>query len=176
MIGGKKGSGKDAACSYLLSKYGGNIISFAAPLYDMMYYCQDRLSIPRFKDRAFLTKTGDHFRATNPDIFVDLTFEEANSYPEWTNVYISDGRYENELDGGKRNAFYMIEIVASDENRQTRRPGESIIDSHSSENGYPADYQFDIVISNNSTLEDLYKALDAFVETVVLKRRVNAID
>lgn len=177
MIGGKKGSGKDAACSYLLSKYGGNIISFATPLYDMMYYCQDRAGIPRFKDRVFLTKMGDHFRAIEPDIFIDLAFEAANSFPEWTNVYISDGRYENELDGGKMNAFYMIQIVASDENRQARRPEESIVDSHSSENGYPDDYPFDITISNNGTLEELYKALDAFIETAVLKtRRVNAID
>lgn len=175
IICGRKGSGKDSVADYLKSKYGGISISFAEPLYDMMYFCQDRLGIPRHKDRKFLTTMGDHFRELDSNVFIDTCINEANTF-KYNNIYIPDGRYFNELDAGRDNGFFLINIIASDENRQKRRPNESIIDSHSSENGYPDNYKFDITISNDSTLEDLYKVLDLFIETVVLKtRRINAV-
>lgn len=67
------------------------------------------------------------------------------------------------------NAFHLIQVVSSDNIRQIRRPNESIIDSHSSENGYPDDYPFDITISNNGTLEEFHTELDKFVQSILAR-------
>ncbi len=166
MISGKKGTGKDEAVKYLISKYGGVKMSFAKPIYDMMYFCQTVMGLEKVKDREFLTTMGDFFRAKDPDIFTNRTFCLADRHNQQTNIYISDGRYENELDGGTMNGFYIVRVVSNDNIRQIRRPNESIIDSHSSENGYPDDYPFDITISNNGTLEEFHTELDRFVQSL----------
>ena len=165
MVAGKKGAGKDEAVKYLLAKYGGLDFSFAKPLYDMMYACQDIMGIPRYKDRLFLTTIGDHYRKDNPNAFVDRCFTLTNLC--LVSTYITDGRYENELDNGKKNGFSIIQVVSDDNIRQTRRPNESIIDSHSSENGYPDDYPFDITIVNNGTLEEFHAELNKFVQPLL---------
>ncbi len=164
MLCGRKGSGKTEAVRYLISKYGGLDFSFAKPLYDMMYFCQDTMGIEHHKDRKFLTTMGDFFRDKNPNIFIDRCFTLTNQCP--VSTYISDGRYLNELDTGRKNGFYLIEIVSSDENRQKRRPNENIFDSHSSENGYPVNYRFDAIIQNNGTLEEFYNNLDKVIQSL----------
>ena len=167
MISGKKGSGKDEAVKFLISKYGGQSMSFAKPIYDMMYFCQTVMGMDRFKDREFLTTMGDFFRAKDPDIFINRCFYLASNQDPDKNIYISDGRYENELDGGKEAGFSIIQVVSNDNIRQIRRPNESIVDSHSSENGYPDDYPFDITIPNNGTLEQFHAELDKFVQSLI---------
>lgn len=165
---GRKGSGKDEAVKYLISRYGGRSIAFSEPLYTMMYSCQNIMGIERHKDRKFLTTMGDFFRAKDPNIFITHCFNVATHYSimsDTPNIYITDGRYKNELDAGKYNGFKLIQIVASDGNRQNRRPGENILDSHSSENGYPDDYEFDATIQNNGTLEELYNNLDNVIQS-----------
>lgn len=167
MLAGKKGSGKDAAASFLTNRYSGVAISFAEPLYEMMYFCQSVMKVDKHKDRKFLTTMGDHFREKNPDIFIDLCMDKAYSIAKIANVYITDGRYENELDAGKNEGFYIIHLLAGNEVRQERRPGESVADSHSSENGYPDNYHFHFTITNNGSLEDLYENLEKVVESIV---------
>jgi hypothetical protein len=175
MIAGKKGTGKDECAKYLQLKYGGQLISFAQPLYDMMYYSQGKLDIPTHKDRTYLTTMGDYFRSIDPSIFVNTCFRTVNRLREDVNVYITDGRYSNELDKGRENGFYLIQVIANNKIRQVRRPNEAVDDAHSSENGYPADYNFDITITNNGTLEEFHKVVDNLVETLILKsRRINA--
>ena len=167
MFAGKKGSGKDEAASFLVNCYGGYAISFAQPLYDMLFCCQRIAGIEPSKDRKFLTTMGDHFRDIDPDIFINICMDKADAISKEANVFITDGRYMNELNAGKDNGFYIVHLIAGNEVRQKRRPGESMVDSHSSENGYPDDYHFPFTILNNGTLEDLHKALEGVVETVV---------
>jgi hypothetical protein len=167
MLAGKKGSGKDAAASFLVKQYGGYTMSFAQPLYDMMYFCQKAMGIEPYKDRVFLTTMGDYFRAINPNIFIQVCMDKAYAIAKEANVYVTDGRYENELNAGKDDGFYIIHLLAGNEVRQERRPGESITDSHSSENGFPDDYHFHFTITNDGSLEDLHKALEGVVEAIV---------
>ena len=162
LLCGCKGVGKDIAGSFLLNKFGGQIFRFAKPLYDMMYACQDKMGIPRHKDRKFLTTVGDYFRDIDPEIFIKYCFNDVKIMNS-TNSIIVDGRYSNELNTGVLEGFYLVKIVSSPENRKLRRPGEDINDSHSSENGYPDDYEFDFTITNNGSLEDFYKELTKMV-------------
>lgn len=171
LLAGKRGGGKDAAAEFLKKQYGGQITSFAEPLYQMMYACQDIMGIERHKDRVFLTTMGDHFRNINPAIFINLCMDKAYAIDKAAvNVFVSDGRYENELNAGKSEGFYLIQIVSSIENRKERRPEDSAnADAHSSENGYPEEYQFDATITNNGTLEELYQKLEETVATIILE-------
>ncbi|MCI4437613.1 MAG: hypothetical protein JHC33_12475 [Ignisphaera sp.] len=171
MLAGKRGSGKDEAAMFLKRQYGGQITSFAEPLYEMMYFCQDTMGIERHKDRVFLTTMGDYFREINPGIFINLCMDKAYStHRSGNNVFVSDGRYENELNAGKTDGFYLIQMVASDAKRQERRPEDSAdADSHSSENGYPEEYQFDTTINNDGTLEELYQALEETIAKIILE-------
>lgn len=167
MLAGKKGSGKDAAASFLITQYGGYTLSFAQPLYDMLYFCQYTMHLEKSKDRKFLTTVGDHFREQDPAIFVNLCMDKAYAMAKEANVYITDGRYINELNAGKAEGFYIIQLVADNSIRQDRRPNESIVDSHSSENGYPNDYPFDFTIVNDGSIEDLYAQLESIVAIIV---------
>ena len=164
MFCGRKGSGKDASVAYLISKYNGLDFSFAKPLYDMMYFCQDTMGIQRYKDRRFLTTMGDFFRDKDADIFINRCFALTKAC--LVSTYIVDGRYLNELEAGKSHGFTIIQIKSSNEVRQQRRPGENILDEHSSENGYPEDYPFDYTITNDGTLEELYHELDEIVKSL----------
>ena len=47
----KQRSGKDAAAEFILRFHQGSIKKFADPLYDLMYMIQDRLGLPKEKDR-----------------------------------------------------------------------------------------------------------------------------
>jgi hypothetical protein len=171
LLAGKRGSGKDAAAAFLKKQYGGQITSFAEPLYQMMYACQDIMGIERHKDRVFLTTMGDYFRAIKPTIFVDLCMDKAYAIDKAAvNVFVSDGRYANELDAAKAEGFYLIQMVSSDAKRQERRPDDSAAaDSHSSENGYPDDYEFDTTVINNGTLEELYQTLEELIATLIIE-------
>jgi hypothetical protein len=171
MLCGKRGTGKDESALFLKKQYGGQITSFAEPLYQMMYYCQDTMGIERHKDRIFLTTMGDYFRSINPNIFIDMCVGKAYAIDNAAvNVFVSDARYENELDAGKAEGFYLIQLVASDEKRQERRPNDlANADSHSSENGYPEDYPFDETIINNGSLEELYHALETAISNLIIE-------
>jgi hypothetical protein len=125
------------------------------------------MAITPYKDRLFLTTMGDYFRSKDPNIFINLCMDKAYAIAKEANVYITDGRYENELNAGQEEGFYVIQLLAGDEVRQERRPGESVADSHSSENGYPDNYMFHFTITNDGSLEDLHNALELVVETIV---------
>ena len=168
MLCGRKGTGKNAAVDYLKATYGGEEFSFASPLYQIMYYCQAVIGVKQHKDRVFLQIVGEHVRETyGKTTWVDYLFSQVNKTPSGVNCYVADGRYTNELDAGKKNGFSIIQVVSDDNIRQTRRPNESIIDSHSSENGYPDDYPFDITIVNNGTLEEFHAELNKFVQPLL---------
>lgn len=141
----------------------------------MMYACQEIMGVPRHKDRTFLTTIGDFYRAKNPNTFIDYCLIETD-HKDWDgqNKYISDARYENELDSGRAHGFTCIRINASDTNRQARRPNESIVDLHSSENGCSDDYEFDYVINNDASLLELHEKLDDIVTDILKKEKQRA--
>lgn len=159
LLAGRKRSGKDTAAAYLTKLYGGESFSFAKPLYDIMYAYQDRIGVPRHKDRKFLQWLGDFARQSNPDVWINLCFSDA-AKSSASKIFITDGRYENELDGARDRGYTIVKIDASDEIRRTRLdPDDNINDTHKSEHGYPDDYPFDYVLTNNWTMADFEAVL-----------------
>lgn len=162
-FGKESGVGKDSACDYLISRYGGIKVSYSKPLYDIMYYAQDRIGIPRVKDRKFLQIVGTEWgRANDPDVWVNVAKREIEQHPS-ENIFISDHRFNNEkLDGfinilikrniELRNSTYGNGIVSQDGSR------------HSSETEIIDETSYDYIIENNTdNIQDFYNQLDEIV-------------
>ena len=151
-------SGKDTSVDYMISRYGGKKYSFSEPLYDIMYHSQIILNKPRSKDRKFLQMFGDFCRSDNKDVFVDLCLEKIKN-DSHTNVYISDLRFENEFRKLKDSGFKCIKLIRDTDNSTRIANGDK---NHCSEISLRniKDEEWDFIIYNNSTLEELYKQLD----------------
>jgi hypothetical protein len=162
-FGINSGSGKDTSVDYLISKYGGRKYSFASPLYDILFYSQRTLDLPLQKNRKFLQQFGDFFKnETSENIFVDLCLKKIRSVPAFENVYISDLRFENEFKKLKDEGFKCIKIIRNTDNSRRIDNGAS---NHNSETSLKNidDSEWDYIVYNNSSLDDLYIQLDNIV-------------
>ena len=151
----KMRSGKDTCVDYLIEKYGGRKITFAKPLYDALYKVQDTFNLPQEKDRKFLQMVGDWAREKDNDIFVNLALNLSNSFSN-DNKFCNDLRFLIEYDALKKDGWTCIKI-----NRNTNLPPSE----HRSETELEIlkDEDWDYIIDNNGTLEDLYNELDRIV-------------
>jgi hypothetical protein len=152
-FGLKMRSGKDTCVDYLISKYGGHKITFAKPLYDALYKVQDIFNLPQEKDRKFLLMIGDWAREKDDDIFVNLALSHSNSFKG--NKFCNDLRFLIEYKALKKDGWICIKI-----NRNTEYQSE-----HRSETELEIlkDEEWDHIIDNNGTLQDLYNKLDRIV-------------
>lgn len=146
--------GKDTACEYLQRKYGGSILRFAAPLYDILHYAQDRCGFPRRKDVKFLQWIGtDWAREQNPNVWIDCLVRQVN---DTDNVFVPDLRFRNEFDALRARGFKCVRIIRSDrpiDRAATHASEVELVDFDQS--------QWDAVIVNDGSIEDLYQKLDA---------------
>lgn len=148
-FGYKMRSGKDTSVDYLISKYGGKRMSFAKALYDALFAVQSIFGLPQEKDRRFLISVGDWARDKDPNIFVNIALKNNEA------TYCSDVRFLNEFTALKLQGWKCIKI-----NRDT-----GCNSNHSSECELDSieDSEWDYIIDNNGTLEDLYNKLDNIV-------------
>lgn len=188
-LNGKKGAGKDTAGAYLVDAYGFGRISFAAPL---KVSAAAALGIdPPLPETFESMKNDPNARITlmvkKPDeddpgfykmhTVVNITVREylqfygTEAHREvfgadfWTRILIdnlkpdgryviTDARFENEC-GAVKEAGGQIIVI--------ERDGSDLADTHASEAELPADL-IDAVIPNNGSIEDLYTALDSYME------------
>lgn len=158
-FGYKMGAGKDTAVDYLITKYGGKRISFATPIYDIQHYAQQRCGFKLEKDRQFLQYVGtDWARNKELNVWVRLAIEAT---PKEGNVFLSDLRFPNEFEALKKEGWKCVKIVRK---HQEKRKGSGS-HSHSSEIALDSvpDDEWDVVLHNNGTIEDLYAKLDNMV-------------
>jgi len=153
-FGYKCGVGKDEAVRYLKTIYGGEKISIAKPIYDILHYAQKITFLPFEKDRKFLQLVGDWGRNIDKNIWIDLALSNIQE----ENAYISDLRFINELEILKQNNWICIKI-----NRvvDSSRIGNGNV-SHISENELdlvPNSY-WDYIIDNNGSLEDFHEKIE----------------
>jgi hypothetical protein len=150
--------GKDTAVEYLIKKYGGVRISFAAPLYRILDFAQAICHFGAGKDRQFLQYVGTEWaRAKNPNVWIDLAMEEIRSHPLSTPLFVSDVRFPNEMEALKREGFVLVKIERDDDKKSYFGVGSEQHASETALNG--SDKDWDIIIKNNGTLQEFYDKL-----------------
>jgi hypothetical protein len=160
-FGDQMGVGKDTCVEYLIEKYGGVKVSFAEPLYDILNYAQKVCNYKSEKDRKFLQFVGTEWaRSINENVWVELLLQKSRSIDD--NMFVSDIRFINELTALKDDGWTCVKLnrCSVDDNRKG-----SGTTKHDSEKGI-VDERWDYVISNDDTLEELYRKLDDIVKMI----------
>lgn len=139
--------GKDEACRVLSEQYNYTTISLAEPVYEIVDHIQQVLGLPREKNRKLLQFIGEGLReVVGRDVWLSIALGKIReSFEQGKPVCISDVRYRNEADAFRGLGLTLVKISRSN------RPA---IDNptHPSEVDL-VDYDFDIVIRNDSTLQ-----------------------
>jgi len=108
---GKARSGKNTCTDYLIQKYTGQELSFSKPLYDILYHAQETCGFKKEKDRNFLQWIGSWGREQESDIWVKLLLDQVKNIGNDVNLFVSDVRFENELNILKNNGWTVIRLV-----------------------------------------------------------------
>lgn len=169
-FGYKCGSGKDECCDYLTREYGGNKLSFASPIYDILKYTQLSCNFDCIKDRKFLQFVGEWARETDENVWVKILLK--NSKRLRNNIYISDLRRINEFNALKQDGWICIKINRNLSEEETNKRLGNGYKNHDTEfqlDSYP-DQMWDYIIENNETLEELYKKLDYLILKITIKK------
>ena len=156
-FGGVMGSGKDTCVDYLCTKYPEHTrISFAGALYDILSYAQEKCGFEKNKDRKFLQFIGTEWaRSINENVWVDIVLGKDI---EGVGL-LSDIRFPNEFNALKNNGWICIKVTRDNIDKNRVGNGDNTHSSEISINDIK-DEEWDFIINNNSTLEDLYKRLD----------------
>ena len=167
MFGKEAEVGKDTACDYLISQYGGVKMGFSDDVYEIANMIQDYLGTTKIKCRKLLQFIGnDYGRNTiNEDIWINRLLRKINTdeYMD-KNIFIRDQRYENEIDRLKEFGFVPIKIIKRNRLRQNLTLQESI---HASETQEIDDSKYSYIIYNETTLEEFYEKLENIFNDII---------
>lgn len=153
--------GKDTSCDYLISKYGGVKLAFATPLYDILSYAQKKCGFEVVKDRKFLQFIGTEWaRDINENVWVELLLAQVESKGE-ENIFVSDLRFKNEFVALKRQGFVCVHIAGKDGCKE-----EGGYANHQSDNDLIDCTEWDYILENKGSLDELYTKLDRIMQTI----------
>ena len=165
-------NGKDTVADHLISKYGYERISFAAPMKEALYRLNPKITInnvvstpirigvdiygwddlkthgPEVREllQRFGTEVGREM--FGEDFWVNAAID---SIEDGSRVVVSDVRYPNEADAIKKLGGEVWRVV---------RPGFGAANGHASEHALN-NYKFDYILDNNSGMELLYDSVDS---------------
>ena len=165
-------NGKDTVADHLISKYGYERISFAAPMKEALYRLNPKITInnvvstpirigvdiygwddlkthgPEVREllQRFGTEVGREM--FGEDFWVNAAID---SIEDGSRVVVSDVRYPNEADAIKKLGGEVWRVV---------RPGFGAANGHASEHALN-NYEFDYILDNNSGMELLYDSVDS---------------
>lgn len=149
--------GKDTSAAYLANRLNTsreNILSFAEPLYDILYYAQDVCGFERVKDRKFLQYIGtDWARAKKSDVWVNLLVKRVGILHD-RDIIVTDVRFADEFEALKKLGFTMVRLVRTEKSEH--------VPTHASETS-ALDLMWDAIVTNDGTLEELYNKLDQLI-------------
>lgn len=151
-------SGKDTSAAYFVSNFGGTIVSFAAPLYEMQKEIYRIAGLPESKDRKLLQWLGTEWgRSIDENIWVNVAINKIKSMPESENIYVTDCRFANEEKALRELGFSFVMLKAPKEALVERGASGT---QHESEK-FASTYEgADITIYNNAGLKELHAELD----------------
>ena len=110
-LSGPARCGKDYAASHLINLYGGRILKFADPLYELMYLIQDYVGLPHTKDRRLLQILGtDWGRVTDPAMWLKMFERKLSEVADDVPLFVTDVRFPAEADLLKDHGFFLVRI------------------------------------------------------------------
>jgi len=169
--------GKDTAAAYCMRKIGYPRIKLAYGdelkriYHDLFGYSKDVT-----KDRDGYQWFGQAMRERNPRIWIEkLDPILQHSLARRHSVFLTDMRQPNEYDHLKSNGFVMIKIDTPKEIRIQRmlEAGEEVKEeylSHDTESHIDS-FEYDYVVKNDGSLDDLYEKLDEVMEAIEYESR-----
>lgn len=175
---GKMRSGKDTIAEYAIWEYGFTRFAFGDGIRKV---CRE-LFPDQMKDgakpRSLLQGIGQDMRKYDPDIWVNLCFNEINREENTRNklklnnlmAIITDLRQPNEYARCKKEGFIMIKVETSDEVRLQRMnaKGDNFTPedlNHETEQHIDT-YEFDYIIRNNGYVEEAYLQFDEIMRNL----------
>ena len=166
---GKMRSGKDTAADYLVSKYGGKVIKFADPLYELesLIYKYIDYPIPADKTlrRGLLQYLGTDFgrKIVDENLWAKLMERRLLNMQGLEKLYTTDVRFSNEALLMKDYGFKLIRVWRPE--IQRIEAGATNL-THASETSLD-DFAADYLISNIGTLEEFHQKIDKMVMELV---------
>jgi hypothetical protein len=179
MIGiiGKRRSGKDTTADYIQSNYGYEKKKFAGPLKDaveiLFDFSKDQLETDKKDEidsrwgvspRTIMQSMGTtylQYELSKIIPNIDRNYAIKRMFLNNSNnnkIVISDVRFTHEADEIKKRNGILIKIIRDQNNTNLE------IDNHISECGVD-NLQYDYLIYNNSTIEDLYTKINKIMPT-----------
>lgn len=165
-LGGKMGSGKDTFYDYIKDKYNFKQVSFAEPLYQIMYYAQDICGFQKVKDRKFLQFLGTEWgRSINNNCWIDIVHNKTKNSTT-INWCLTDLRFENEFNYLKNNNWILIKIQRDNIDKLRKGTGTT---THLSEIGLDniSNDEWNFIINNNSSLEEYYFNIENIMSNII---------
>lgn len=173
-VNGVARAGKDTIGEYLVKTNNFVHISFAKPLYDILFVAQTICNFPQEKDRQFLQYIGTEWaRSKNPDIWVELAIETIYKNHEFDDIIITDLRFLNELKALKNHGFLITKVIRDEASTDDTFGNGSRQHSSELELQSLALSQFDIVFNNNGTFNELFCQIENNIDTYGGKRIYN---
>jgi len=153
IISGKAGSGKDTVADILKNNLKDKtiIISYASYLKEYAKNILNWNGNNEDKPRTFLQEIGDLVKSINPNFLVNRILEDIEVYKHYyQNIIISDARFESEIKSIE-NKYKCVKIyVYGRDNNLT-----SVQKEHNTETSLDGYHDYDYMINNNGTLDDL---------------------
>lgn len=166
-------SGKDSVCDYIYnSNWGSNfkILYFAEGIEEIIRRYFPEAFEGNNKPRKYYQVIGQFMRTVNPDVWVNYTNKQYERFlfGGFQNFLVTDLRQHNEYDWLKENGFTVIKVEAEPEIRleRMRQAGDkfNLEDLNHETEQQINDLKYDYLITNNTTLEDLYKQVDFILD------------
>lgn len=170
-LSGYARSGKDTVANILVEKYGYKRIAFADPIRDLLYdvdpFVDRNISLRSLVDEYGwdVAKSYPEVRRLMQDLGLSARrlFGESfwlhqamKSFATSDKVVVADVRFVNEADTLRQNGGQVWRV---------ERPGTEAVNGHISEHAL-ANYNFDNVITNSGSLEDLELLLQVRMQSV----------
>lgn len=173
-IAGKAGSGKDTAASYLCARHGFVTVAFATKLKQLLadlfgltreqlYGNLKEVDDPRYglSPRVMMQHFGQSMRALWPDIWVQHLRQQLETMlAVGMRVAVTDVRQANEAQMIRELGGYLVKV---------ERPGAGArngIPNHETESWVDKGSAWDLVITNDASLEKLYQQVETFYQQV----------
>jgi hypothetical protein len=178
-VTGEMRSGKDTVCEYIQvsTKFHFHKLYFARAIENIIRkYFPEALKDDK-KPRELYQKIGQFMRSIDPNVWVKQLEQDYDFYKEYGGEHflVTDLRQPNEYEWLKKNGFTVIKVEADKEVRIKR-----MIDTGDNFNLKNLDHEtelsvrslpYDYLITNNTTLEDLYKQVDFVLNELAEKEK-----